>query len=88
MERAQCPGQRSCSKLLPFLPGGVTGSSFPLSADILSQVKMKRDTLALLHETGLKNNELFVPSRLPGAEGAPANSDGVLWSLLVLELNG
>lgn len=29
--------------------------AFPLSADTVDQVKVKRDTLALLHKTGLKN---------------------------------
>lgn len=77
VETAQCPGQRSCSNLLPFLPGGIIVSSFPLSADILSQVKMKRDTLALPRKTRLRNNELFMPSRGPSTEGAPANGGGV-----------
>lgn len=44
MERPQCPGQHSCLKLLPFLPGGITGSSFPLSADSVSQVNVERHT--------------------------------------------
>lgn len=76
IETAQCPGQHSCSKLLPLLPGGITGSSFPLSANIWSQVK--GDTLALLSKTRLKNNELLMPSRMPGTEGAPASSGGML----------
>lgn len=32
----------------------------------------------MLSKTRLKNNELLMPSKMPGTEGAPASSGGML----------